>query len=41
MDAQARAEESTALLALATACVAQAALDFDARPPARAGAARA
>jgi carboxylate-amine ligase len=30
MDAQTRAEESTALLALAAACVAQAALDFDA-----------
>ena len=30
MDAQSRADESTALLALATACVAQAALDYDA-----------
>jgi carboxylate-amine ligase len=29
MDAQGRAEESTALLALATACIAQAALDYD------------
>ena len=29
MDAQTRAEESTALLALATACVAQAGLDYD------------
>jgi len=29
MDAQSRADESTALTALATACVAQAALDFD------------
>jgi carboxylate-amine ligase len=29
MDAQARGEESTALLALATACIAQAALDYD------------
>jgi carboxylate-amine ligase len=29
MDAQSRAEESTALLALATACVAQAAFDYD------------
>ena len=29
MDAQSRAEESTALVALATACIAQAALDFD------------
>jgi carboxylate-amine ligase len=29
MDAQSRAEESTALLALAVACIAQAALDFD------------
>jgi carboxylate-amine ligase len=29
MDAQVRADESTALLALATACVAQAALDYD------------
>jgi carboxylate-amine ligase len=30
MDAQARAEESNALLALASACIAQAALDYDA-----------
>jgi carboxylate-amine ligase len=30
MDAQSRGEESTALLALATACIAQAALDYDA-----------
>ena len=29
MDAQSRADESTALLALASACVAQAALDYD------------
>jgi glutamate---cysteine ligase / carboxylate-amine ligase len=29
MDAQSRAEESTALLALATACIAQAAIDYD------------
>jgi carboxylate-amine ligase len=39
MDAQSCAGESTAMLALATACVAQAALDFDAgrRPPATPG----
>jgi carboxylate-amine ligase len=30
MDAQSRAEESTAMVALATACVAQAAIDYDA-----------
>jgi carboxylate-amine ligase len=35
MDAQSRADESTAVTALATACIAQAALEFDAgvRPP--------
>ena len=36
MDAQSCAGESTALLALASACVAQAALDYDAGPVARA-----
>ena len=36
MDAQSCAGESTALLALATACVAQAALDYDAGRPSRA-----